>query len=284
MIKFLQTIRLYVGFPKVQSSVLFFSSSILMIFFSPLNILRLFSLLMIQIFFCVIKICLHQELLLVSSWFRANKPTVLRTNLNLSFFIHNVKRLISQELKNIFLTIPLYLVYRKTIIQESLFTKTYLGNHISLPSVVKFLRLQMFLASHDMSSVPTHTLKAPYNSLFLPYISYCILILGSTHSSDLDPTTLQITKESYLHYFTFSPLRTQSKPLFTELHVLPLHTVYTFQVSCFVVSITSYLLFCLPFFNLIVITYTMIMTFVLALTQGAFHLTELTDLTGQTGH
>ena len=115
MIKFLQTIRLYVGFPKVQSSVLFFSSSILMIFFSPLNILRLFSLLMIQIFFCVIKICLHQELLLVSSWFRANKPTVLRTNLNLSFFIRNVKRLISQELKNIFLTIPLCLVYRKTI-------------------------------------------------------------------------------------------------------------------------------------------------------------------------
>ena len=89
MIEFLQTPRLYVGFPRTRFSVLYFSLFMSMIFFSPLNILHLSYLLTKQIYFferAAYSNFVNQALRLVSSWFRANKITVHPDKSKLTLF------------------------------------------------------------------------------------------------------------------------------------------------------------------------------------------------------
>ena len=76
-------------------------------------------------------------------------------------------------------------------------------------------------------------LPAP-NSLFLPYINYCNLIWASTYASYLEP--LYLLQKKAIRIITFSPPQTRSKPLFSKLNILSLHSRYKFHVSCFVFS------------------------------------------------
>ena len=88
--------------------------------------------------------------------------------------------------------------------------------------------------------LPSVTLKTLYNSLFLPYINYCNLIWASTYASYLEP--LYILQKKAIRIITFSPPRTCSKPLFSELNILSLHSLNKFHVSCFVFSHFNHLL------------------------------------------
>ena len=80
------------------------------------------------------------------------------------------------------------------------------------------------------------TLKTLYNPLFLPYINYCNLIWASTHASYLEPLYLHVLQKKAIRIITFSSPRTHSKPLFSKLDILSLHSLYKFHVSCFVFS------------------------------------------------
>ena len=88
--------------------------------------------------------------------------------------------------------------------------------------------------------LPSVTLKTLYNSLFLPYINYCNLIWASTYASYLEP--LHLLQKKAIRIITFSPPRTRSKPLFSKLNILSLHSRYKFHVSCFVFSHFNHLL------------------------------------------
>ena len=56
--------------------------------------------------------------------------------------------------------------------------------------------------------LPSVTLKALYNSLFLPYINYYNLIWASTYASYLEP--LYLLEKKAIRIITFSPPRTRS--------------------------------------------------------------------------
>ena len=90
------------------------------------------------------------------------------------------------------------------------------------------------ILSRSRRYVPSVTLKTLYNSLFLPYINYCNLIWASTYASYLEP--LYLLQKKAIRIITFSPPRTRSKPLFSKLNILSLHSLYKFHVSCFVFS------------------------------------------------
>ena len=91
------------------------------------------------------------------------------------------------------------------------------------------------ILSKSRHILPSHTLKALYNSLFLPYLSYGTLIWGSSYSSYLESLYgLQKKAIRIITLFTSSFSVYRSKPLFCKLQALPLHSIYKFQVSSFV--------------------------------------------------
>ena len=75
------------------------------------------------------------------------------------------------------------------------------------------------------------TFKTLYNSLFLPYINYFNLIWASTYASYLEP--LYLLQKKAIRIITFTPPRT---PLFSNLNILSLHSLYKVHVFCFVFS------------------------------------------------
>ena len=78
----------------------------------------------------------------------------------------------------------------------------------------------------------SNTLKTLYNSLFLPYVNYCNLIWASTYNSHINP--LLLLQKKAIRIITFSPPRTHTKPIFQKLNILPIFSLYKFQVSAFV--------------------------------------------------
>ena len=72
------------------------------------------------------------------------------------------------------------------------------------------------------------------------YINYCNLIWASTYASYLGP--LYLLQKKAIRIITFSAPRTRSKPLFSKLNILSLHSLYKFHVSCFVFSHFNHLL------------------------------------------
>ena len=90
------------------------------------------------------------------------------------------------------------------------------------------------ILSKSSRYLPSVTLKTLYYSFFLPYINYCNLIWASTYASYLE--TLYLLQKKAIRIITFSPPRTHSKPLFSKLNILSLHSLYIFHVSSFVFS------------------------------------------------
>ena len=107
----------------------------------------------------------------------------------------------------------------------SYFMKIYLGNRISLLSVIVSKVIGVLCKSRRY--LPLNTLKTLYNSLFLPYINYCSLIWEKP---------LYVLKKKAVRVITFSPPRTSSKPLFSKHNILSLYSIYKFHVACFVFS------------------------------------------------
>ena len=60
------------------------------------------------------------------------------------------------------------------------------------------------ILSRSRRYVPSVTLKALYNSLFLPYINYSNFIWASTYASYLETLLLSTPKESHSNYHLFS--------------------------------------------------------------------------------
>ena len=80
----------------------------------------------------------------------------------------------------------------------------------------------------------SNTLKTLYNSLFLPYVNYCNLIWASTYNTHINP--LLLLQKKAIRIITFSPPRTHTKPIFQKLNILPIFSLYKFQISAFVFS------------------------------------------------
>ena len=76
------------------------------------------------------------------------------------------------------------------------------------------------------------TLLILYNSLFLPYLNYCNLIWASTYDLHIEP--LLLLQKKVVRIITFSHPLTHTKPLFQKLNILPIHSIFKCQISCFV--------------------------------------------------
>ena len=79
-----------------------------------------------------------------------------------------------------------------------------------------------------------------YNTLILPYISYCNSVWG--HSSDLNTNRILRLQKKALRICTGSHYLANTDPLFYELHTLKIKDINIFQTSIFMFKFKSKLL------------------------------------------
>ena len=71
-----------------------------------------------------------------------------------------------------------------------------------------------------------HTL---YNTLVLPYLTYCTLVWGDKNNANLE--SLFITQKKVIRTCTYSLWLEHSTPLFLSLNKLKIRDIYTYQIA-----------------------------------------------------
>ena len=174
----------------------------------------------------------NRELSLVSLWFNANKLTLHPSKTKFILF-HPSRKNINPDDMHIFINrTPISRVtstkFLGVIIHENLSWKPHITAICAKVSKITGIicKSRQYLTSN--------TLQTLYNSLFLPYINYCNIIWASTFTSHLEP--LYLIQKKIVRIISFSSPRTHTKPLFLKLKFLPVHSIFKFQISCFVFS------------------------------------------------
>ena len=91
-----------------------------------------------------------------------------------------------------------------------------------------------------------------YYSLVLPYIQYCILVWGSTYSSNLNHIAL--LQKRVVRIINKEKVDAHTDPIFKELKILKLDDIYLFHLGKFMYLIFKNNLLPRPFGNLILRT------------------------------
>ena len=174
----------------------------------------------------------NTELNTVSSWFNANKLTlhpdktkfilffpprkkISETNIRISINGNNISRVSNTKFLGV-------------IINENLCWKPHITSICSKASKI----IGIFCKARQLLS--SLTLLTLYNSLFLPYLTYCNLIWASTYTSHSKP--LFLLQKKAVRIISFAPPRSHTKPFFLKFNILPLLSIYKYQISCFVFS------------------------------------------------
>ena len=79
--------------------------------------------------------------------------------------------------------------------------------------------------------VPLDTLKSVYYALFHPFLTYGIVVWGSTFENLLNP--VRVAHKKVLRAMTFSDPTAHSSPLFYDLKILKLDDLYQLSISVF---------------------------------------------------
>ena len=79
--------------------------------------------------------------------------------------------------------------------------------------------------------VPSDTLKSVYYALFHPFLTYGIVVWGSTFENLLNP--VRVAHRKVLRAMTFSDPTAHSSPLFYDLKILKLDDLYQLSISVF---------------------------------------------------
>ena len=75
------------------------------------------------------------------------------------------------------------------------------------------------------------TLLNLYNTMVLPFISYCIHVWGKAANTHLDK--IHILQKKIVRIISGVPPRTHSQPLFDKLKVMTIHQIYEYYVCVF---------------------------------------------------
>ena len=110
--------------------------------------------------------------------------------------------------------------------------KIFLGNRQHVSTICSKTSKIIGIICKARKYFCSKTLLTLYNTLFLPYLNYCNLIWASTYDSHIEP--LLLLQKKGVRIITFSPPLTHTKPLFQKSNILPIHSIFKYQVSCFV--------------------------------------------------
>ncbi len=86
----------------------------------------------------------------------------------------------------------------------------------------------------------TKSLVTLYNSLIMPYFTYCIIIWGNTYSTYLH--RLHTCQKKIIRIITFSEFNAHTRPLLIKLKILNIYQLYEYFVGMFVYKSLHYML------------------------------------------
>ena len=179
---------------------------------------------------------INAELPKLSKWFRSNK---LSLNLKKTNYIYFQDRK-NNDIPDIEITLDGELLEKRDstkffglLINENLRWNNhvqYISNTISR-NIGILCKLKYY--------VPSNILFMLYNSLILPYISYCNIIWANS-KSNVD--TILLLQKKAMRLCTDSSYRDHTNPLFSKLKTLKVDDIYILQIALFMIRLQNGLL------------------------------------------
>ena len=80
---------------------------------------------------------------------------------------------------------------------------------------------------------PLKSLLTLYYALIYPYLTYCNLIWASTYVTNLQQNLIYLLQKKAVRAISKADYKASSKPLFANLKILDVFSIYSLQVSCF---------------------------------------------------
>lgn len=175
---------------------------------------------------------LNNELNNIHTWLQVNKLSINLSKTNYMIFTNSKlpQHLPPIKINNTDITLVTRTKFLGITIDDKLNWKPHIAlikNKIS-KHIGIFYRLR--------HAVPKHILQTLYNSFILPHLSYGITSWGNTYPTHLK--TLTTLQKKIIRLITFSHYRTHTPPLFKQLKILPLTSLYNYYLSLFAYKTT----------------------------------------------
>ena len=173
---------------------------------------------------------LNNELLKVSKWIKANKLQLNYEKTNVMLF--NFPKTCVSEVK----------IYMNGNLIEHTSSTKFLGINIDkdlkwkthVYEVLRKVSRTIGIMSKLKDILPTKILIMLYNSLILPYISYCNIIWGFCKQHLLN--RIFLLQKRAVRIICHKPFLSPSRPLFLKLNILPISLLHDFQLCVFMYS------------------------------------------------
>ena len=171
---------------------------------------------------------LNDQLHNVSTWLKANK---------LSINVKKTKLMIFRPRQK---TLP---ITRQIIIENNVleqvdntkFLGVYIDQHLTWKTHVNFIAAKISksvgLLYKAKYYLPSKSLLTLYYALIYPYLTYCNLIWASTYVTNLQ--RIYLLQKRAVRAISKADYKASSKPLFANLKILDVFSIYSLQVSSF---------------------------------------------------
>ena len=171
---------------------------------------------------------LNDQLHNVSTWLKANK---------LSINVKKTKLMIFRPRQK---TLP---INRQIIIENNVleqvdnlkFLEVYIDQHLTWKTHVNFIAATISKSVRLLYKakyyLPSKSLLTLYYALVYPYLTYCNLIWASTYVTNLQ--RIYLLQKRAVRAISKADYKASSKPLFANLKILDVFSIYSLQVSSF---------------------------------------------------
>lgn len=116
------------------------------------------------------------------------------------------------------------------------FLGVYIDNHLSWNNHIQNICMKVSKGAGVLNRLrqilPRSTLVTLYNTLILPYLTYCNVIWGSTHASRIQP--LYLLQKRAIRYICNADYLQHTAPLFTTLNALSIYDINRYYVGIFI--------------------------------------------------
>lgn len=176
-----------------------------------------------------LEIELNKELIKISNWFKLNKLSLNIKKTNYMFFKNKHNNKPSINLKIIIDNNELTKVHNTkflgVLIDDDLSWKSH-TIHVS-----KIVAKYNGIIRKVRPFIPQESLVTLYNTLVLPYLTYCAIIWTDKNNSNLD--SLFLVQKRLIRTCTNSLWLAHTDPLFKILNTLKIHDIYILQLASF---------------------------------------------------
>ena len=179
---------------------------------------------------------INNNLKLLSTWFKANKLSLNLKKTNFIMFGNKVCDMINNALTIEFDGSPIEQVFYTKFLGVFIDSKFLWNIHISKMSST--ISRSIGIMRNLYCKLPTTSLFNLYNTLILPYLTYCNIVWGCAAKTNLE-VLLKLQKKA-IRIVTKSKYLASTDQLFHKLNILKIIDIYRMQVAIFVYLVYNY--------------------------------------------